>query len=64
VYDCSRVFLPEDDPSIRVTSSFNGKLERTWRHEIITPVGWNRAYDTEKNKEMEELFDSNGEPMF
>jgi hypothetical protein len=30
----------------------------------MTPTDWIRAYDTEKEKEMEELFDSNGEPMF
>jgi hypothetical protein len=30
----------------------------------MTPIYWNRANDTKKEKEMEELFDSNGEPMF
>jgi hypothetical protein len=63
VYNCSRVFLLEDHPYRRVASTFNGKPERTWRPEIMTPTNWNRAYDT-KEKEMEKLFDSNGEPMF
>jgi hypothetical protein len=30
----------------------------------MTLVDWNRAYDTEKEKEMEELFDSYVKPMF
>jgi hypothetical protein len=30
----------------------------------MTPTYWIREYDTEKEKEMVELFDSNGEPMF
>jgi hypothetical protein len=58
------VFLPEDHPYKIATSDFNGKLERTQRPEIMTPLDWNRAYDTKKENEMAELFDSNGEPMF
>jgi hypothetical protein len=30
----------------------------------MTQVFWNKVYDTEKEKKMTELFDSNGEPMF
>jgi hypothetical protein len=30
----------------------------------MTLTDWIRAYDTKKEKEMDELFDSNGEPMF
>jgi hypothetical protein len=30
----------------------------------MTPTDWNRAYAIEKEKEMAELVDSNGEPMF
>jgi hypothetical protein len=64
VYDCLRVFLPKDHPYRRVASTFNGKLEKTWRLEIMTLVDWIGAYGTEKENEMEELFDSNGEPVF
>jgi hypothetical protein len=64
VYECSRVFLPEEHPYRRVEFAFNGKLERTHRPKIMTPKDWIRTYDTEKKKKMEELFDSNGEPMF
>ena len=48
---------------MRVASSFNGKLERTQRREIMTPTYWISAYDT-KQKEFLELFDSNSEPLF
>ena len=30
----------------------------------MTLTYWNREYDTKKENEMEEFFDSNGEPMF
>jgi hypothetical protein len=30
----------------------------------MTPTNWSREYDIEKEKEMVEFFDSNGEPMF
>jgi len=30
----------------------------------MTPTYWIKAYDTEKEKEMPDLFDSNGEPVF
>jgi hypothetical protein len=30
----------------------------------MTPTYWNRSYGTKKEKEMVELFYSNGEPMF
>jgi hypothetical protein len=56
--------LLEDHPYRRVAYDFNGKPERTQRPEIMTPTDWNRAYDTVKEKETVELFDSNGEPMF
>jgi hypothetical protein len=60
-----RVFLQEDHPYRRVASSFNGKPNRTRRvPKIMTPTDWIRAYDTMKEKKMEKLFDSNGEPMF
>jgi hypothetical protein len=64
VYDCSRVFLLKYHPYRRDASSLNGKLKRTQRPKIMTPIDWNRAYATEKEKEMTELVDSNGEPMF
>jgi hypothetical protein len=64
LYECSRVLLPEDHPYRRVAYYFNGKPKRTQRLEIITPTYWIRAYDTEKKKEMVELFDSSREPMF
>jgi hypothetical protein len=64
VYDCSRVFLPEDHPYRRVASIFNGKPERIWRPKIMRLTDWIRAYHIEKEKEMIELFDSNGEPVF
>jgi hypothetical protein len=53
MYNCSRVFLLEYHPYRRVAYAFNGKLQRTRRHEIMTPAGWIRAYDIEKEKEME-----------
>jgi hypothetical protein len=64
VYDCSRVFLLKYHPYRRVTSTLNGKPERTQILEIITLGDWNRAYETEKEKEIAELFDSNRVPMF
>ena len=64
MYDCSKVFLPEEHPYKRVESTFNGKRERTQRPPITTLVEWLRAYEREKEKEFIEIFDSNGEPMF
>jgi hypothetical protein len=64
VYDFSRVFLPEDHPYRIDASAFNGKPKRNQRHEIMTLTYYIRAHDTEKEKEMVEWFDSNGEPMF
>ena len=64
VYDCSRVFLLEEHPYRKETSTFNGKLERTHRPPIMTLAEWLRAYEREKEKEFIEMFDSNGEPMF
>ena len=63
VYDCSRVFLPEEHPYRGTSSAFNGKRERTQRPPIMKPVEWLRAYEREKEKEFIEIFDSNGEPM-
>jgi hypothetical protein len=51
-----RVFLLEDHPYRRETSTFNGKLERTWRPKIMTLIDWLRAYEIEKEKEIVELF--------
>jgi hypothetical protein len=31
---------------------------------IMTPTKWLRAYEREKEKDIIEMFDSNGEPMF
>ena len=64
MYDCSRVFVPEEHPYKRAASTFNGKRERTQRPPIITPVEWLRAYERDKEKEFIEIFDSNGELMF
>jgi hypothetical protein len=64
VYNFLGVFLPKDHPYKIVASTFNGKPERTRRPKIMTLTYWYSAYDTKKEKEMEELFDSNGEPMF
>ena len=63
VYDYSRVFLLEDHLYRRVVSSLNGKPKRTQRPEIITPIDWIREYEIKKEKEILELFDSNGEPL-
>jgi hypothetical protein len=52
VYDCSRVFLPEEQSYRRETFSFNGKLERTQRPTILTPTQWIREYEIEKEKEI------------
>jgi hypothetical protein len=52
VYDCSKVFLPEDHPYRRVASAFNGKPKRTQRLEIMTLAYWIREYDIDKEKEM------------
>ena len=30
----------------------------------MTPAKWLRAYERDKEKELIEMFDSNGEPMF
>jgi len=46
MYDCSRVFLPEEHLYRRAISAFNGKLERlTQRPEVMTPAEWLRAYE-------------------
>jgi hypothetical protein len=37
MYDKSRVFLPEQHPYRRATSTFNGKPERDQRPAIMTP---------------------------
>jgi hypothetical protein len=58
------ILLLKYHPYRRVVYVFNGKLERTQRPKIMTLIYWIRAYDTKKEKEMEELFDTNGEPMF
>jgi hypothetical protein len=52
VYDCSRVFLLEQHPYIRETSTFNGKPERPQRPAIMTLAEWLRAYEREKEKEI------------
>jgi hypothetical protein len=52
MYKCSRVFLPEDHPYRIVAFSFNGKLERTLKIEIMTLIYWIREYDIEKEKEI------------
>ena len=31
---------------------------------MMTPIDWLRAYDIKKEKEISQMFDSNGEPMF
>lgn len=62
VYDFSRVFLLLEHPYKRATSAFNGKIERTQRPAITTPVEWLRAYERENEKEFAKMFDSNGEP--
>jgi hypothetical protein len=64
VYDCLRVFLQEEHPYRRETYSFNGKPKRTQRPAIMTPTKWLREYEREKEKEITQMFDSNGEPMF
>jgi hypothetical protein len=64
MYDYSRVFLLEDHPYRRVAFNFNGKTNRTQIPKIIKMIDWIWEYGTEKEKEIEELFDSNGEPMF
>jgi hypothetical protein len=64
MHDCLREFLPLDHPYKSVAFYLNGKPKRTQRPEIMTSSDWIRAYDTKKEKEMIELFDSNGEPMF
>jgi hypothetical protein len=52
VYECSRVFLPEEQPYRRETFAFNGKPERTQRLAIMTPTEWLREYEREKEKEI------------
>jgi hypothetical protein len=64
VYNFSRVFLLEEHPYRRETSTFNGKLERTQRPTIMTPKKWLREYEREKEREITKMFDSNGDPMF
>ena len=64
VYDCSRVFLPEEHRYRRETYAFNGKRERTQRPPIMTLVEWLREHERENNKEFIGMFDSNVESMF
>jgi hypothetical protein len=30
----------------------------------MTPIEWLRTYERDKEKDIKEMFDSNGEPMF
>ena len=64
VYNCSKIFLPEDHPYRRDASAFNGKPKRTERPATMTPVYWIREFAIKKEKEFLELLDSNGEPLF
>ena len=59
-----RAFFPKNHPYRRATYAFNGKLERTQTPKIMTSTDQLRDYDREKEKEITEIFDSNGEPMF
>jgi len=52
MYYYLRVFLPEDHPYRRVSSTFNVKPKITWRPQIMTPIDWLRAYEIEKEKEI------------
>ena len=63
MYDYSKVFVLEEHPYKRETSTLNGKLERTQRHAIMTPTYCLREYEREKEKEFEKMFDSNGAPI-
>ena len=64
VYDFSRVFLLENHPYRILTSTFNGKPKRTQIPEIMSSSNWLRAYDKDKEKEIVEILNSIGEPMF
>ena len=50
IYDYSKVFLPEEHPYRRATSTFNGKPERTQRPAIMTLNECIRAHEREKEK--------------
>ena len=64
VYYLSRVFLQENHPYSREPSSFNAKPERTEMPEIMTSTDWLRENDRDKDKEIDDMFDSNGQPIF
>ena len=64
MYKFSRVFFSENHPYRRETSTFNGKPKRTQIPEIMTLDHYLMEYDRVKEKEIVEMFDSNGEPMF
>jgi hypothetical protein len=64
VYNCSNILILEDRPYRRATYNFNGKPKRTHKPDILSLTYWIRAYDTEQEKEIVELFDSNWELMF
>jgi hypothetical protein len=58
-----RVFLLEYHPYRRETHNFNGNPKRRWRRETMNLENWLKDDEIEK-KEILELFNSNGEPMF
>jgi len=51
VYDCSKVFIPEENPYRRETPTFNGKLERDQRPTIMKQTKWLRVYERDREKE-------------
>ena len=64
MYKLYRVFILEIHPYRRITFAFNGKPKRTQTPRIMTSYDQLRAYDSEKEKEIAKMFDSNGEPIF
>jgi predicted P-loop ATPase/GTPase len=52
MYGYSRVFLLQIHPYRRVASTFNGKPEKTKRHNILSLLESLRVYDIEKEKEI------------
>ena len=64
MYDYSRVFFPKYLPYGREAITFTSKLERTQIPNILSQADWIRAYDAENQREIIEMFDSNGESMF
>jgi len=63
VYDFSRAFPLGKHPYKRGSSTFNGKPERTQRPAIMTLDESLKEYERQKEKEIIQMFNSDGDDL-